>query len=306
MTEPARPPADEPAGPPDRRLRRSEPSDGRDPVRAASRTRCHRPAAPRCRRPSRSERSGHDRRPTPQPPGSGAPTSTGRHGGRPISGPDAPPGWGPPPAGAGGAVRLGSALVRAGVPAGGVRRRPGRCASRLGRTRAAVRGPARRRVGSGRAGAAGAGSGGMAAGVRCRRPPTTNAGRRSGWRRFRVRRSASCTWTWRRSPPGWPSGRWWPGIGVAPGLAAGDLLRGGLQERRRGLGLRGVRRARRAGRRGGDRHRAARPAADPAADRAPAVRFTGRGLAMAGISCGAAGALLSLLGLGLALLLALT
>ncbi|MET8045102.1 hypothetical protein ABZU25_30100 [Micromonospora sp. NPDC005215] len=38
----------------------------------------------------------------------------------------------------------------------------------------------------------------------------------------------------------------------------------------------------------------------------PAVRFTGRGLAMAGISCGAAGALLSLLGLGLALLLALT
>ncbi|MFG1871379.1 hypothetical protein [Micromonospora arborensis] len=37
-----------------------------------------------------------------------------------------------------------------------------------------------------------------------------------------------------------------------------------------------------------------------------AVRFTGRGLATAGISCGAAGALLSLLGLGLALLLALT
>ncbi|WP_406075575.1 hypothetical protein [Micromonospora sp. NBC_01638] len=36
-----------------------------------------------------------------------------------------------------------------------------------------------------------------------------------------------------------------------------------------------------------------------------AVRFTGRGLAVAGISCGAAGALLSLLGLGLALLLAL-
>ncbi|MFG1915744.1 hypothetical protein [Micromonospora sp. NPDC048898] len=38
----------------------------------------------------------------------------------------------------------------------------------------------------------------------------------------------------------------------------------------------------------------------------PAVRFTGRGLALAGISCGAAGALLSILGLGLALLLALT
>ncbi|WP_433394402.1 hypothetical protein [Micromonospora sp. KLBMP9576] len=37
----------------------------------------------------------------------------------------------------------------------------------------------------------------------------------------------------------------------------------------------------------------------------PAVRFTGRGLAVAGISCGAAGLLLSLLGLGLALLLAL-
>ncbi|MET8261560.1 hypothetical protein [Micromonospora sp. NPDC005205] len=37
-----------------------------------------------------------------------------------------------------------------------------------------------------------------------------------------------------------------------------------------------------------------------------AVQFTGRGLAMAGISCGAAGALLSLLGLGLALLLTLT
>ncbi|MET7876999.1 phage holin family protein [Micromonospora profundi] len=35
----------------------------------------------------------------------------------------------------------------------------------------------------------------------------------------------------------------------------------------------------------------------------PAVRFTGRGLAVAGISCGAVGALLSLLGLGLALLL---
>ncbi|MEU1589243.1 hypothetical protein [Micromonospora sp. NPDC005710] len=35
-----------------------------------------------------------------------------------------------------------------------------------------------------------------------------------------------------------------------------------------------------------------------------AVQFTGRGLAMAGIGCGAAGALLSLLGLGLAVLLA--
>ncbi|WP_433533650.1 hypothetical protein ACQPYA_27620 [Micromonospora sp. CA-263727] len=38
----------------------------------------------------------------------------------------------------------------------------------------------------------------------------------------------------------------------------------------------------------------------------PAVRFTGRGLAVAGISCGGAGLLLGLLGLGLALLLALT
>ncbi|MEV4658188.1 hypothetical protein [Micromonospora sp. NPDC049301] len=37
----------------------------------------------------------------------------------------------------------------------------------------------------------------------------------------------------------------------------------------------------------------------------PAVRFTGRGLAIAGISCGAAGALLSLLGLGLALVISL-
>ncbi|MEU9507561.1 hypothetical protein AB0D32_14900 [Micromonospora sp. NPDC048170] len=37
----------------------------------------------------------------------------------------------------------------------------------------------------------------------------------------------------------------------------------------------------------------------------PAVRFTGRGLAVAGVSCGGAGLLLSLLGLGLALLLAL-
>ncbi|MGC4803811.1 hypothetical protein [Micromonospora sp. DT233] len=37
----------------------------------------------------------------------------------------------------------------------------------------------------------------------------------------------------------------------------------------------------------------------------PAVRFTGRGLAVAGISCGGAGLLLSLLGLGLALLLGL-
>ncbi|MEU5782655.1 hypothetical protein [Micromonospora lupini] len=37
-----------------------------------------------------------------------------------------------------------------------------------------------------------------------------------------------------------------------------------------------------------------------------AVRFTGRGLAVAGISCGAAGAVLSLLGLGLALLITLT
>ncbi|MFI0792479.1 hypothetical protein ACH4OY_07240 [Micromonospora rubida] len=37
----------------------------------------------------------------------------------------------------------------------------------------------------------------------------------------------------------------------------------------------------------------------------PAVRFTGRGLALAGISCGAAGLVLSLLGLGLALLLGL-
>ncbi|MFI1193076.1 hypothetical protein ACH4T9_07420 [Micromonospora sp. NPDC020750] len=34
----------------------------------------------------------------------------------------------------------------------------------------------------------------------------------------------------------------------------------------------------------------------------PAVRFTGRGLALAGISCGALGLALSLLGLGLALL----
>jgi hypothetical protein len=37
-----------------------------------------------------------------------------------------------------------------------------------------------------------------------------------------------------------------------------------------------------------------------------AVRFTGRGLAAAGVSCGAAGALLSLLGLGLGLLISLT
>jgi hypothetical protein len=35
------------------------------------------------------------------------------------------------------------------------------------------------------------------------------------------------------------------------------------------------------------------------------VRFTGGGLAVAGISCGAVGMVLSLLGLGLALLLAL-
>ncbi|GIJ14921.1 MULTISPECIES: hypothetical protein [Micromonospora] len=38
---------------------------------------------------------------------------------------------------------------------------------------------------------------------------------------------------------------------------------------------------------------------------APAVRFTGRGLAIAGISCGGVGLLLSLLGVGLALLLTL-
>ncbi len=38
----------------------------------------------------------------------------------------------------------------------------------------------------------------------------------------------------------------------------------------------------------------------------PAVRFTGGGLAIAGISCGGAGLLLCLLGLGLAFLLALT
>ncbi|MDO3702610.1 hypothetical protein Q3W71_13095 [Micromonospora sp. C28SCA-DRY-2] len=37
----------------------------------------------------------------------------------------------------------------------------------------------------------------------------------------------------------------------------------------------------------------------------PGVRFTGRGLAVAGISCGAAGLGLCLLGLGLAVLLAL-
>ncbi|MDM4720838.1 hypothetical protein QTQ03_15010 [Micromonospora sp. WMMA1363] len=37
----------------------------------------------------------------------------------------------------------------------------------------------------------------------------------------------------------------------------------------------------------------------------PAVRFTGRGLAFAGIGCGGVGLLLSLLGLGLALLVSL-
>ncbi|MBX7265177.1 hypothetical protein KIF24_03320 [Micromonospora sp. Llam7] len=37
----------------------------------------------------------------------------------------------------------------------------------------------------------------------------------------------------------------------------------------------------------------------------PSVRFTGRGLAIAGVSCGGAGLLLCLLGVGLALLLAL-
>ncbi|MGN9776234.1 hypothetical protein ACTMS0_10720 [Micromonospora sp. H33] len=37
----------------------------------------------------------------------------------------------------------------------------------------------------------------------------------------------------------------------------------------------------------------------------PAVRFTGRGLAISGVSCGGAGLLLSLLGLGLALLVSL-
>ncbi|GGM50026.1 hypothetical protein GCM10011608_38640 [Micromonospora sonchi] len=40
--------------------------------------------------------------------------------------------------------------------------------------------------------------------------------------------------------------------------------------------------------------------------RPPAVRFTGRGLAIAGVSCGGVGLLLSLLGMGLAFLLALT
>ncbi|WP_278045665.1 hypothetical protein [Micromonospora kangleipakensis] len=38
----------------------------------------------------------------------------------------------------------------------------------------------------------------------------------------------------------------------------------------------------------------------------PAVRFTGNGLAVAGLSCGGAGLLLSLLGLGLALVVQLT
>lgn len=38
----------------------------------------------------------------------------------------------------------------------------------------------------------------------------------------------------------------------------------------------------------------------------PAVRFTGRGLAVSGISCGGAGLVLSLIGLGLALLLSLS
>ncbi|MBM0232474.1 hypothetical protein JNW91_11725 [Micromonospora sp. STR1_7] len=38
----------------------------------------------------------------------------------------------------------------------------------------------------------------------------------------------------------------------------------------------------------------------------PAVRFTGRGLAVAGLSCGAAGAGLSLLALGLSLAISLT
>ncbi|MEU8297471.1 hypothetical protein AB0C04_09315 [Micromonospora sp. NPDC048909] len=38
----------------------------------------------------------------------------------------------------------------------------------------------------------------------------------------------------------------------------------------------------------------------------PAVRFSGRGLAVAGVSCGGTGLLLSLLGLGLALLVSLT
>ncbi|MFI7603983.1 hypothetical protein ACIBTV_02540 [Micromonospora sp. NPDC049366] len=38
----------------------------------------------------------------------------------------------------------------------------------------------------------------------------------------------------------------------------------------------------------------------------PAVRFTGRGLAVAGMSCGGAGLAISLLGLALALLVALT
>ncbi|MCM0673796.1 hypothetical protein NCC78_03595 [Micromonospora phytophila] len=37
----------------------------------------------------------------------------------------------------------------------------------------------------------------------------------------------------------------------------------------------------------------------------PAVRFTGRGLAVAGVSCGGTGLLLSVLGLGLALLVSL-
>ncbi|PWR10056.1 hypothetical protein DKT68_10330 [Micromonospora acroterricola] len=47
-------------------------------------------------------------------------------------------------------------------------------------------------------------------------------------------------------------------------------------------------------------HRQIRRPAQP-----PGVRFTGRGLAVAGVSCGATGALLSLLGLALALAIAL-
>ena len=122
-------------------------------------------------------------------------------------------------------------------------------------------------------------------------PPARAARRRSGSTRCPARPSAWCTWTCRRSPPGWPSGRWWPG---SPSILVSLLVfcfGAGRRGRRRGLGGRGVHGARRAGRGGGDRRRSARPGGRSAGrPPPPAVRFTGRGLAVAGMSCGGGGA----------------
>ena len=236
MTEPARPPADEPAGAPAPPAPPSEPSDWARPGPSGEQ---HPPVSAPERRPSGAVlRLGHDLRARLRPAVPGLQRAgvgcRRRVGPAPVRAAGVPPGWGPPSSGPG-----------ARRPAG-ARRRPGRVSRTAGDRRRPIpacrRGGGRRRPGLGAPPGWGPRRGTLPGGVarrgvrwRRHRRPTPPAEAGGGGFRYAVRRRAPG-----RGAGHLRAGHRGAGGGdrLGPGLAAGDLFRSGLQERRRCLGLR--------------------------------------------------------------------